>query len=170
MKKELPESKRSNNVWIVLLKDLGDYALYLNKTNNCFAGFEVHKIRIRPAGGFDVTQKDGSVRHVSVPERRVIAGNEEFGRYAWHFPNIGVVYKNYPQFKKYNQEIETKLKEATKTCSKRVSCDTIIKTIVTNSKPFTSHVPSNVITQNGNRTVRCNIAANNGFFDFTRKV
>ena len=92
-------------MWIVLLKDLGDYALYLNKTNNCFAGFEVHKIRIRKAETYTIQG-----RTFSLPNRRVIAGNDEFGRYAWHYPNIEMVYEKYPQFKKYSQEIETNIK------------------------------------------------------------
>ena len=103
--KDIPISKKSKNIWIVLLKDLGEYALYLNKTDNCFAGFEIHKIRIREAKECDIKSKDGYVRHLSVPKRRVIASNEDFGRFAWHYPNLDLVYEKYPIFKKHESEI-----------------------------------------------------------------
>jgi hypothetical protein len=108
--KNIPESKKSKHLWIVLLKDLGDYALYFNKTDNCFAGFEVHKIRIRKATEHDIKCKDGSVHHLFEPLRRAIAGNEDFGKFAWHYPNLSLVYEKYPEFKKYSHEIETRLR------------------------------------------------------------
>jgi len=119
--KGIPGSVKSNFLWIVLLKDIGDYALYFNKTDNCFAGFEVHKIRIREAQECDIKQKNGSVYHLSVPRRRVVAGNEDFGRFAWHYPNLTIVYKKFPKFKKHSHEIENKLDDALITVKKRIS-------------------------------------------------
>jgi len=125
----IPESRKSNRLWIVLLKDLGDFALYFNKTGNYFAGFEVHKIRIREATECNIKQKDGTIRHFTVPRRRVIAGNEDFGRFSWHYPNIDLVYEKHSEFKKYSQEIESKLEDALITVQKRVSRVNIEKTL-----------------------------------------
>jgi hypothetical protein len=134
--REIPQEKGSKetNVWIVLLKDLGDYALYLNKTNNCFAGFEVHKIRIMKPKECDIKRKDGSVYHMSVPERRVIAGSEEFGMHAWHYPNIEMVYEKYPQFKKYSEEIEIMLDNASNIVKERFPHNDVDKTPLAHSK------------------------------------
>ena len=107
--KDIPIEKKSKNIWIVLLKDLGDITLYLNKSDNCFSGFEVHKIRIMEKRECDITRKDGSIYHMLVQRRRIIAGSEDFGRYAWHYPNLNIVYEKYPEFKKHNKEIETRL-------------------------------------------------------------
>ena len=138
--KGIPNEKgsRDTDVWIVLLKDLGDYALYFNKTNNCFTGFEVHKIRIREAQERDIKQKDGSIYHMSAPKRRVIAGNEDFGRFAWHYPNIDLVYEKYPEFKKYDKEIESTLNIALESVLKSISRDNEIKTTNVSSKPSIS--------------------------------
>ena len=147
--KGIPESRKSPHVWIVLLKDLGDYALYLNKTDNCFSGFEVHKIRIRDAVECDIKTKDGVVRHISAPKRRVIASNEDFGKFAWHYPNINFVYNEHPQFEKHKHEIETRLKDATDTIPKRILRDTYGKTTTAGSKPLGSKPLPYVITKNG---------------------
>jgi len=151
----IPESSRSDKLWIVLLKDLGDYALYFNKTDNCFAGFEVHKIRIREAQDCDIKRKDGSIHHLSVPKRRVIVGNEGFGRLAWHYPNIDLVYKNYPEFKKHNHEIESMLKDALITVQKRISRDEVEKTMMVDSKPSISKSKSDVTAKKGESIVIC---------------
>ena len=98
--KDIPQESKSKNVWIVLLKDLGDYALYLNKTDDCFAGFEVHKIRFMKAVECNIKGKS-----FLKPDRRVISSSEGFGKYAWHYPNLDMVFDNYPQFKKYKGEI-----------------------------------------------------------------
>ena len=127
--RDIPESSRSSRLWIVLLKDIGDYALYFNKTGNCFAGFEVHRIRIKDASEHNIKLKDGSVRHLSLPRRRVIASNEDFGKYAWHYPNIDLVYEKHPEFKKHSQEIESKLEDVLITVEKRVSRVCIDKTL-----------------------------------------
>ena len=119
--KDIPVSKKSDRLWIVLLKDLGDFALYFNKTDNCFAGFEVHRIFVREAREHDIKLKDGSIKHLSLPKRCVIASNEGFGRYAWHYPNLDLVYEKYPQFKEYRHEIESNLNDALITVLERVS-------------------------------------------------
>lgn len=104
--RSIPKERGSkdSDVWIVLLKDLGSFALYFNKSNNCFCGFEVNKIRIRKARTSTIQG-----RTFTVPERRVLASSEEFGTYALHFPNINLVYERYPQFLKYESDIETQL-------------------------------------------------------------
>lgn len=158
--KDIPKSRKSNHLWIVLLKDLGDYALYFNKTDNCFAGFEVHKIRIRKSREGDIKQKDGSVYHMSVPERRVIAGSEEFGIYAWHYPNIEMVYEKYPQFKKYSEEIEITLNNALITVKERVSHSDVDKTLLTRSKPSTFSQKSDSIAKKGESIVLCKSETN----------
>ena len=127
--KPIPESRKSNRLWIVLLKDLGDFALYFNKTNNCFSGFEVHKIRVREARELDIKCRDGSINHLSVPRRRVIASNEDFGRFAWHYPNLDLVFEKHSEFKKHSQEIECRLKEALISIEKRFLRVNIEKTL-----------------------------------------
>ena len=71
----------TSQVWIVLLVDLDDHALYLNKTNGCFAGFEVHRIRTKNAQTCTIHNTA-----FSVPARRVIASTSEFGHWAWAAP------------------------------------------------------------------------------------
>ena len=151
----IPESSRSNRLWIVLLKDLGDYALYFNRTDNHFSGFEVHKIRIKEAQESDIKRKDGSVYHLSGPRRRVLAGSEEFGRYAWHFPSLDLVFENHPEFKKYAPGINSKLEYALITCLKRVSRDDVDKITRVGSKPSVSKSKSDVTARNGMSVVLC---------------
>ncbi len=100
--KDIPSEKGnySSDVWIVLFCDLDDFALYLNKSSNRFNGFEVHKIRIKNERkcmihGFSFT----------VPKRRAIASSNEFGRYAWAFPSLKMVYRNFPKFFEHDVEI-----------------------------------------------------------------
>jgi len=116
--KDIPLEKKSKNIWIVLLKDLGSFALYLNKSNNCFSGFEVHKIKTLEASNCIIRQKSGNISYFSVPKRRVIANDEKFGRYAWHYPNLNLVYEKHPIFRKYNHEIERRLKSALESINK----------------------------------------------------
>jgi len=118
--KNIPNEKKSKNVWIVLLKDLGDIALYLNKSDNCFSGFEIHKIRTMNARSCSIKQKNGSITHFTVPKRRKLASNEDFGRYGWHYPNLMLVYDKHPIFRKYNHEIENRLNIALESTKKPV--------------------------------------------------
>lgn len=83
---------KHSQYWIVLIKDLGDYALYLNKTSDICCGYEVHKIRIK---------EPETIYGIEYPKRRVIASTSEFGRYAWAYPNKESVLKAFPQFKGY---------------------------------------------------------------------
>jgi len=153
--KDIPKSRKSNHLWVVLLKDLGDYALYFNKTDNCFAGFEVHKIRVMKPREGDIKQKDGSVYHMSVPERRVIAGSEEFGMHAWHYPNIKMVYEKYPQFKKYSEEIGITLDTALITVKKQVLRSDVDKTLLPHSKPSAFSQKSDSIAKKGESIILC---------------
>jgi hypothetical protein len=98
--RSIPKESKSPKLWIVLLKDLGDYALYLNKSDGCFSGFEIHKIRIREARKCLIHNKT-----VFTPKRRILANSKEFGRYAWHYPNLDEAFKEYPIFKNYKQDI-----------------------------------------------------------------
>lgn len=98
--RSIPKESKSIKLWIVLLKDLGDYALYLNKSDGCFSGFEVHKIRVREARECKIQNKT-----VFTPKRRILANSEEFGYYAWHYPNLDEALKDYPIFKDYKQDI-----------------------------------------------------------------
>ena len=104
--KDIPFERGSSNtdVWIVLLCDAGDYALYLNKSGGYFSGFEVHKIRFKKARTCCI---HGTV--FDVPDRRVIASSEEFGRYAWHFQSLKMVFRDYPIFFPYRSMINEKV-------------------------------------------------------------
>lgn len=153
--KDIPISRKSEKLWIVLLKDLGDFALYFNKTDNCFAGFEVHKIRIREAREHDIKSKDGNIQHLSLPRRRVIARNEDFGRYAWHYPNLDLVYEKYPQFKEYHHEVKSKLNDALITILERVSRVGSDKTPKVGSKPSALKPKSDVTARKGESIVLC---------------
>lgn len=117
--KDIPKEKRS----IVLLKDLGDYALYLNRTDNCFAGFEVHKIRIMEATEY----KRGNTVY-KFPKRRAIASTAEFGHYGWHYPNLEMVFDKYPRFKDYKKEIVRKTEDVRKELSKPIKKREVIET------------------------------------------
>jgi hypothetical protein len=101
--KDIPREKGSyqTDVWIVLLCDLDDKALYLNKSNGYFSGFEVHKIRTRPARKCNIHGK-----MFSVPDRRVIASNNEFGRYAWSYPSLKMVFRKHPEFMQHERRIK----------------------------------------------------------------
>lgn len=153
--KNIPKSSRSENLWIALLTDMGNCALYFNKTDNCFCGFEVHIVRIREAKECDIKRKDGSIGHLSVPKRRVIVGSEGFGSLAWHYPNLDLVYEKYPEFKKYRHEIESKLKDALITVQERFSRVKIEKTTMAGSKPSVSKPKADVIAQKGESIVIC---------------
>lgn len=102
--KDIPREKGSyqTDVWIVLLCDMDKKALYLNKTGGYFSGFEVHKIRTRPARKCKIHGKT-----FSVPDRRIIAGNNEFGRYAWSYPSLKMVFRQHPEFVKHEARIHS---------------------------------------------------------------
>ena len=104
--KDIPVERGSSStdVWIVLLADAGDYALYLNKSGGYFSGFEVHKIRFQKARTCNI---HGTV--FDVPDRRVIASSEEFGRYGWHVQSLKMVFRDYPIFLQYESQINDKL-------------------------------------------------------------
>ena len=51
-----------------------------------------------------------------VPKQRVIACSAEFGHYAWSFPNLTIVYGNFPQFKEHDVEIQRKYDEERRKC------------------------------------------------------
>ena len=104
--KDIPQEKGSYNadVWIVLLCDVGEKALYLNKSGGYFSGFEVHRIRLQPARKCRIHGKT-----FSVPDRRVIAGAGEFGRYAWHYPSLKMVFRSHPEFVEHEGRIRSKL-------------------------------------------------------------
>lgn len=58
------------------------FIIYEQKNSNgTIVAYELHKLRIREA-------KEGVIngRPYSVPKREALAGNEEFGRYAWSYP------------------------------------------------------------------------------------
>jgi hypothetical protein len=118
--KEIVKSIDGKCFKIELLKDLGDYALYLNKSDNQFSGFEVHKIRIKKVVTCKIKGKE-----FTKPDRRVIASSEEFGIYAWHYPTLEIVYQNYPQFKSYDDNIRIMLSEwiTHKTFKKTIGSD-----------------------------------------------
>jgi len=86
------------NFKIILLKDLGDYALYLNYSDNCFSGFEVHRIRMKNPEKVFYYTKDKGIVSFNLPKRRIIATSKEFGRYAWHYPTLELVYEKFPVF------------------------------------------------------------------------
>ena len=93
--KTIPNEIKGRDCWIILLKDIGDYALYFNKSEGFFAGFEVHKIRVKPPCELNIKQEDGSIKHISIPERRAIANSEEFGKNAWHYPTLDSVFYDF---------------------------------------------------------------------------
>jgi len=126
--KDIPESSRSSRLWIVLLKDLGDFALYLNKTGGFFGGFEVHRIRIKESKECCIKQKNGRTRHFAVPRRRIIAGSGDFGRFAWCYPSLDLVYVEYPEFKRCCKEIESRLEDESVVAEKPISRGYIDKT------------------------------------------
>ncbi len=101
--KSIPEEVNGKKFWIVLLVDLGDYALYLNKSDGYFAGYEVHKIRVLNG---EVKKIKGKT--IEFNTKRTIARNSEFGKYAWHYPKLEFVYNYYPQFKRFGEEIRIK--------------------------------------------------------------
>jgi len=105
--KPIPKEIKGKDTWIVLLKDLGDYALYLNKTEGYKCGFEVHKIRPRKE---QIKKIKGKT--IYMPTRNVIATTREFGFYAWFYPDLETVYKNYPIFKQYDTIIKDRAKKA----------------------------------------------------------
>jgi len=153
--KDIPINKKGKNVWIILLKDLGDYALYFNKTDNCFAGFEVHKIRIKEARECDIRRENGEIYHMSVPRRRIIVGNEEFGYFAWHYHNLDLVYEKYPQFKEYHHEIKSKLEDALITVAEYVSRVETDKTTIAGSKPSVLKSKSNITARKSESIILC---------------
>lgn len=107
--RKIPEEKgiAKEDIKIYLLKRIDDLALYGNvtgDTNGWFQGFEVHKIRIRPESKRII---DGV--EVTYPETEYLANAKDFGHWAWHYPNFSLVIKEFPEFKDFKNEIQTKL-------------------------------------------------------------
>jgi ABC-type transport system substrate-binding protein len=111
--KEIIKEKgcKSSDFWIVLLHRVGDRALYLNKSGGYFAGFEIHKIRIRKAGTYTI---EG--RTFTVSNRESIAKTSEFGYYAYHYPKLEKIFELYPEFRPYELEIRQRVSEEIKNC------------------------------------------------------
>lgn len=104
--KDIPQEKGSSNsdVWIVLLCDLGNKALYLNKSGGYFSGFEVHHIRLRKSKKCKIHG-----RMFTVPDRRVLASSGEFCRYAWSYPSLKMVFRFHSEFVEHEVHIIKKL-------------------------------------------------------------
>jgi len=104
--KDIPQEKGSyqTDVWIVLLCDITTKALYLNKTGGHFSGFEVHKIRVKPARKCKIHGKT-----FSVPDRRILASTAEFGRYGWSYASLKMVFQHHPEFIEHETQIMKKL-------------------------------------------------------------
>ncbi len=80
-----------------LLKREGSIAIYEQLDGDGIIGYEVHKIRVRKPVECKYTNPDGSIKLVKYPEREVLAGNEDFGKYGWSCETL--------------KEAEAKLKE-----------------------------------------------------------
>ena len=111
--KKIPQEIKTHGAWIVLLKRLeGNFndpkciglALYLNKSDGFFSGFEVHRIRIKPEKQWKIHE-----RVIFSPEREVLASPKEFGFFGWAFPSLNKVYENFPIFKNHDKVIRQKL-------------------------------------------------------------
>jgi hypothetical protein len=100
---EIPKSYGSANseYYIILLCDIGEYALYMNKSGGYFSGYEVHKIRTRKGRTCEIAGKS-----VILEACRYLASSEEFGKHAFHYPTLEQVYKAYPMFQAHHNFIE----------------------------------------------------------------
>ena len=71
-----------------LLKREGSIAIYEQLDKDRIVGYEVHKIRVRKPVECKYTNPDKSIKIVSYPEREVLAGNEDFGKYGWSYETL----------------------------------------------------------------------------------
>jgi len=78
---EIPKTFKKNGLILTLAQRTAKLALYEARSpENKPRAWEVHKIRIMPP----VIMKLGHIEK-SLPEREVLAGNEQFGKYAWSY-------------------------------------------------------------------------------------
>lgn len=97
---DIPRERNGKQYWIVLLKDLGHLALYLNMSDGYKSGFEVHKIRTKKAETKNINEKI-----VDMKTRNVIASSGEFGYWAWAYLKRMQVYEHHPEFEQYDRII-----------------------------------------------------------------
>ena len=126
--KQIPQEIKGRDFHIILLKHIHGaqprynaiygLALYLNKSDGYLAGCEVHILRRRQRKHHVIKDKDGRESRFTSPHQEFIARSQEFGRYAWSFPDLEIMYQSFPVFKEFNDEIIEKI-QGVKECLKK---------------------------------------------------
>jgi len=103
---KLKECQSNDGIIIHLLDRIGEYALVSNHTTdgNYFGGFEVHKIKKR----IETNTVIGNVK-IHFNAKECYRSSSEFGKNAFHYPNLDLVYIDFPQFRQNNDKIIKKL-------------------------------------------------------------
>ncbi len=83
--KKIPKTFNKNGMIHTLIQRSDTVALYKSSVNNDIRGYDVHKIRQKRSSFSEFAQSDGSIRKLYLPEREILAGNEEFGMYGWSY-------------------------------------------------------------------------------------
>jgi hypothetical protein len=88
MIKKIPELFYYNGFEYKLIKKVGQVVLYQQSKEGCLYGYEIHKLRIKPARTAKFKQPDGTIQYVKQPKREEWAGTSEFGTRGWSTSNI----------------------------------------------------------------------------------
>ena len=87
--RQIKDSFKSNGFNYQLIKREGKIAMYSQSKKEAdngeedVWGYEVHKVRVLPPRNTKIKQRNGSYRPLIQPKREELAGNEDFGLYAW---------------------------------------------------------------------------------------
>lgn len=83
--KPIPNNFRKNSWDYKLIKRVGDVVIYAQSKKGIIKAYETHKIRQKTASTCEFHGSVGKVITVNHPNREILAGNEDFGRYGWTF-------------------------------------------------------------------------------------
>ena len=95
--KKIPETFNKNGMTHKLLKRKGMIALYESSHEDEVRGYEVHKIRWKKSMKGKIKQRDGTFQEIDVPDREILASNEDFGTYGWSYQHKENAIKKYEE-------------------------------------------------------------------------
>lgn len=103
--KQIPDIFKANGYYYKLIRRVDEYVLYEQKSRlTCNAiSYEVHQIRIRPISEFH-SKIDRDINRYTHYEK--LAGNSEFGKFAWSFATLEGVKMVWPIF--FNEMVVAK--------------------------------------------------------------
>jgi len=110
--KRIPIDERKHRTdgteWVLLkalLNAQKGLALAINISDRCMGGYEVHILLRQTYRERILRLPDGTEKKIVNKEKWLWRRDEDFGKYAWAYRSLEQIYRDFPEFKKYQTEI-----------------------------------------------------------------